>query len=109
MATLEIENGMFVKAWGNNVFTISREKITDAVFNFEKEKFDLKNAIMCRFNEVHGIWGINILVLNEIFTRGIKPICSPFDLQKALDELVAENKLFFDEQDGEYSLIKRKV
>lgn len=92
MASLEIENGMFVKAWDNNVFTISREQIADAKFVFIKEGLYLKEAILERLNRVHPKYVLSS-VLEEIFCGGIKPICSPFDLEIALNSLIAENKI----------------
>lgn len=92
MASLEIENGMFVKAWGDGVFTISREKITDAKFIFDKKEFYLKEAILERLSRVYPE-SVLSSVLEEIFCGGIKPSCSPFDLEIALNSLVAENKI----------------
>lgn len=92
MASLEIENGMFVKAWCNNVFTISREQIVDAKFFFEKEKFCLKDAILERLNEVYPR-RLELFILEELFCGGVKPICSPFDLEIALNSLIGENKI----------------
>jgi hypothetical protein len=94
MASLEIENGMFVKAWGDGVFTISREKITDAKFIFDKKEFYLKEEILERLSRVYPE-SVLSSVLEEIFCGGIKPICSPFDLEIALNSLVAENKINF--------------
>ena len=92
MASLEIESGMFVKAWGNNVFTISREQIADAKFVFNKEETYLKEAILERLNRVYPE-SVLSCVLEELFCGGIKPICSPFDLEIALISLEEENKI----------------